>query len=52
MPIPKSISYAAADQHEFEQYHGKVMAFLRGGTRREILLRKHPTTRTGAWTRF
>lgn len=30
VPIPKSISYAAADQHEFEQYHGKVMAFLRG----------------------
>ena len=30
VPIPKSISYAKADQHEFEQYHAKVMAFLRG----------------------
>lgn len=30
VPVPKSISYAKADQHEFEQYHGKVMAFLRG----------------------
>lgn len=30
VPLPKSISYAKADQHEFEQYHAKVMAFLRG----------------------
>lgn len=30
VPIPKSVSYAKADQHEFEQYHAKVMAFLRG----------------------
>lgn len=30
VPIPRSVSYAKADQHEFEQYHGKVMAFLRG----------------------
>lgn len=28
--LPKSISYAKADQAEFEQYHGKVMAFFRG----------------------
>ena len=30
VPIPKSISYARADQAEFEDYHAKVMAFLRG----------------------
>lgn len=30
VPIPKSISYAKADQKEFEDYHGKVIAFLRG----------------------
>lgn len=30
VPLPKSISYAKADQHEFEDYHAKVMAFLRG----------------------
>lgn len=30
VPIPKSISYAKADQAEFEEFHGKVMAFLRG----------------------
>lgn len=30
VPIPKSISYAKADQAEFEDYHAKVMAFLRG----------------------
>lgn len=30
VPIPKSVSYARADQHEFEQYHAKVIAFLRG----------------------
>ena len=30
VPIPKSVSYAKADQNEFEQYHAKVMAFLRG----------------------
>ena len=30
VPIPKSVSYRAADQNEFEQYHAKVMAFLRG----------------------
>lgn len=30
VPIPKSISYARADQAEFEEYHRKVMAFLRG----------------------
>lgn len=31
VPIPKSVSFVNADQHEFEQYHAKVMAFLRGG---------------------
>ena len=30
VPIPKSISYAAADQAEFEQFHRQVMEFLRG----------------------
>lgn len=30
VPIPKSVSYAKADQAEFEQYHAKVMVFLRG----------------------
>ena len=30
VPLPKSISYAKADQALFEQYHGQVMAFLRG----------------------
>lgn len=30
VPIPKSISYAAADQHEFQQYHEAVIGFLRG----------------------
>lgn len=29
-PVPRSISFAAADQSEFEQYHAKVVAFLRG----------------------
>lgn len=30
VPLPKSISYAKADQAEFEQFHRQVMAFLRG----------------------
>lgn len=30
VPIPKSISYAKADQAEFEDFHSKVIAFLRG----------------------
>ena len=30
VPLPKSISFAKADQAEFEEYHRKVMAFLRG----------------------
>lgn len=30
VPLPKSISYAKADQQEFEEYHRKVVAFLRG----------------------
>lgn len=30
VPIPKSISYAKADQEEFARYHESVIAFLRG----------------------
>ena len=30
VPIPRSISYAKADQAEFEQYHKQIIAFLRG----------------------
>ena len=30
VPIPRSISYARADQAEFEQFHGQVMGFFRG----------------------
>ena len=30
VPITKSISYAKADQSEFEEYHRKVIDFLRG----------------------
>jgi hypothetical protein len=30
VPIPKSISYAKADEAEFQEYHIKVMNFLRG----------------------
>lgn len=30
VPIPRSVSYAKADQEEFEQFHEQVMAFLRG----------------------
>jgi hypothetical protein len=30
VPIPRSISYSSADQREFEEYHEKVMSFLRG----------------------
>jgi len=30
VPLPKSIRYSKADQAEFEAYHAKVMAFLRG----------------------
>ena len=30
VPLPKSISYAKKDQAEFEDYHGKVIDFLRG----------------------
>lgn len=30
VPIPKSISYAKADQEEFEQFHRSVIGFLRG----------------------
>lgn len=30
VPLPKSISYAKADQAEFERYHEAVIGFLRG----------------------
>ncbi|WP_017760669.1 DUF1367 family protein [Pseudacidovorax intermedius] len=30
VPIPRSISYAAADQGEFAEFHDQVMQFLRG----------------------
>ena len=30
VPLPKSVSYAKADEEEFRQYHEQVMAFLRG----------------------
>jgi len=30
VPIPKSISYAKADESEFREYHVKVIEFLRG----------------------
>jgi len=30
VPLPKSISYAKADQTEFEDFHKKVIDFLRG----------------------
>ncbi len=30
VPLPKSISYAKADDEEFQKFHGKVMIFLRG----------------------
>lgn len=30
VPLPKSVSYAAADQDEFEKFHHAVVAFLRG----------------------
>jgi hypothetical protein len=30
IPVPKSISYAKADEQEFRQFHDQSMAFLRG----------------------
>jgi len=30
VPIPKSISYAKADEEEFRKYHAQVIDFLRG----------------------
>lgn len=30
VPLPRSISYAKADQAEFEKYHEAVISFLRG----------------------
>lgn len=30
VPIPRSISYAAADELEFREFHEKAIAFLRG----------------------
>ena len=31
VPLPKSISYAKADEDEFQKYHAGVIRFLRGG---------------------
>jgi hypothetical protein len=30
VPVPNSISYAKADEHEFREYHEQALAFLRG----------------------
>ena len=30
VPLPKSVSYAEADQAEFEKYHKQIIEFLRG----------------------
>lgn len=30
VPIPRSVSYAVADQEEFEDFHQRVVAFMRG----------------------
>jgi hypothetical protein len=30
VPLPKSISYAKADEEEFRQFHSQVIEFLRG----------------------
>lgn len=30
VPIPRSVSYAAADEDEFQQFHEQVIGFLRG----------------------
>jgi len=30
VPLVRSISYAKADENEFQEFHAKVMAFLRG----------------------
>jgi len=30
VPIPRSVSYAKADEHEFQEFHAKVMRFFRG----------------------
>lgn len=39
VPIPKSISYARADQDEFAKYHEAVIEFLRGGHAARFLWR-------------
>lgn len=39
VPIPKSISYAKADQEEFTRYHEAVVAFLREGHAARFLWR-------------
>lgn len=39
VPIPKSISYAKADQDEFVKYHEAVIAFLREGHAARFLWR-------------
>jgi len=30
VPVPRSVSYAKADEHEFQEFHAKTMVFLRG----------------------
>lgn len=42
VPIPKSISYAKADQEEFTRYHEAVIAFLRGPHAAPFLWRHTP----------
>ena len=39
VPLPKSISYAKADQEEFRRYHEAVMEFLREGHAARFLWR-------------
>ncbi|MGL4297382.1 MAG: hypothetical protein ACRCTG_16860 [Aestuariivirga sp.] len=50
VPIPKSISYAAADQDEFEKYHRAVVDFLRGPHAAPVLWPhlKNPSDMMGA----
>lgn len=43
IPAPRSVSYAAADQAQFEQYHAQVVEFLRGEHAAPYLWRHLPT---------
>lgn len=42
VPIPKSISYAKADEEEFRQFHADAMQFLRGPHAAKYLWPKAP----------